>query len=71
MEDEMDGACGTHGREEKCKQVFWEVDTEGEILYWRPRYKCNDNIKMFRKEIGWEGVDWIFFVQVGPMAGCY
>jgi hypothetical protein len=49
----MDGVCSTHGR------------NEYEILFGKPegnrplgRHKCRwkDNIKIYLKEIGWEGV---------------
>jgi hypothetical protein len=29
----------------------------------RPRHKWEDNIKIDLKEIGWEGVDWIYVAQ--------
>jgi hypothetical protein len=30
---------------------------EGEIPLGRPRGRCEDNIRMYRGAIGWEGVD--------------
>jgi hypothetical protein len=30
---------------------------EGVRLFRRPRYRWEDNIRMYLREIGWEGVD--------------
>jgi hypothetical protein len=29
----------------------------------RPRRRCVDNIKMDLREIGWDGMDWIYLAQ--------
>jgi hypothetical protein len=38
---------------------------EGKRLLRRPRRRWDDNIRMGRREIGWEGVDWMHPVQDG------
>jgi hypothetical protein len=34
-------------------------DPEGKRPFWRPRLRCDYNIRMDLREVGWEGVDWI------------
>jgi hypothetical protein len=36
---------------------------EGKIPLGRPRRRWVDNIKMDRREIGWDGMDWIDLAQ--------
>jgi len=36
---------------------------EGKRPLGRPRHRWEDNIKMYLKEIGYEGVNWIHVVQ--------
>jgi hypothetical protein len=36
---------------------------EGKIPLGRPRRRWVDNIKMYLREIGWDGVDWIELAQ--------
>jgi len=33
---------------------------EGKRPHGRPRLRWEDNIKMYPKEMGWKGVDWIY-----------
>jgi hypothetical protein len=33
--------------------------------FGRPWHRWEDNIKMYHKEIGWDGVDWIYLAQDG------
>jgi hypothetical protein len=33
--------------------------SERKRLIGRPRHRCDDNIRMDLREIGWEDVDWI------------
>jgi hypothetical protein len=35
------------------------INSQGQRPLWRPRYKWEDNIKIYLTEIGREGVDWI------------
>jgi hypothetical protein len=37
--------------------------SEGKRPLRRFRHRWEDNIRMDRREIGWEGVDWIHLVQ--------
>jgi hypothetical protein len=37
--------------------------SEGREQLGRPRRRCEDNIKMDLREIGWSGVDWIHLTQ--------
>jgi hypothetical protein len=59
----VDGACGTHGREEKLYK-FFVGKPEGKRPLGRPRCRLEDGIKMDLREIGlgW-GVDWIRLAQ--------
>ena len=54
----MGGAYGTNGREDKRAQGMKEK-WEGTHAPGRSRIKLKDNIKMYLKEIGWSGVEWI------------
>jgi hypothetical protein len=36
---------------------------EGKKSVGRPRRKWDGNIKMYLREIGWEGVEWIYLAQ--------
>jgi hypothetical protein len=36
---------------------------EGKRPFGRSRCRCDDEVKMDLKEIGWEGVDWIYVAQ--------
>jgi hypothetical protein len=50
----------------RVKKNAYEVlvrKLEGKGLLGRPRCSWEDNIKIYLKEIGWEGVDWIHLVQ--------
>jgi hypothetical protein len=37
--------------------------SEGKRPFGRSRRRWDDNIRMDRREIGWEGVDWIHLAQ--------
>jgi len=50
---EMGGACGKHGKEQKC------IDS----LVARPRHRWNDNFNMYIREKLCEGVEWIYRAQ--------
>jgi hypothetical protein len=47
-----------YGRDEKCKQNLG-LKTEGKRPLGRPRHRCEDNIKIDLRELGWECMDWI------------
>jgi len=36
---------------------------EEKRLFGRPRRRCEDNIRMDLRELGWEDVDWIHLAQ--------
>jgi hypothetical protein len=36
---------------------------EGNLLHGRPRYRWENNIKMDLREIGWEGMYWIYLAH--------
>jgi hypothetical protein len=36
---------------------------EGKRPHGRPRRSLKDNVRMYLKEIGWEGVDWLHLAQ--------
>jgi hypothetical protein len=44
---------------------------EGKRPLGRRRRRCEDNINMYRKAIGREGVDWIHVNQDIDRGGCY
>jgi hypothetical protein len=54
-------ACSMHGGDQKCESCKILV---GNSVWKRPlgRHvrRWEDNIKMGLKEVGWEGVDWIY-----------
>jgi hypothetical protein len=53
----MCGACSTHWREEKYKMLVKKP--EGKRPLGRLVRRCEDDIRLDLKEIGWEDVDWI------------
>jgi hypothetical protein len=60
--NEVGGECGTHGRGEKvCKVLVGKP--EGKRPLGRPRRRWEDGIRMYLREIGLGGVDWIRLSQ--------
>jgi len=53
----MSGACGKHGRQEKCVRVL-VYRPEGKSSLGRPGHGWENNIKMHLQEVGWGGLDW-------------
>jgi len=53
----MGVACSTHA-DVKCIQNFGRIP-ERKRPFGRPRRRWEDNIRMDRREIGWEVVDWM------------
>jgi hypothetical protein len=37
--------------------------SEGKTLLGRPRCRWEDNIKIYLRELGWGGIDWIYLPQ--------
>lgn len=49
---------------EKCKSytvLMGKPDGKGQI--WRPRHRWENNIQLYFKEIGWNGMKWIHLTQ--------
>jgi hypothetical protein len=63
MEDEMYGACSTQWETRNADSIF-DGKPEGKRLLESPRRKWEGNIRMYLREIGWEGMDWIHLAQV-------
>jgi hypothetical protein len=55
-DNEVGGACDTHGRGEKSIQGFGGKARRKEPLE-RPRHKWEDGIRMDLREINWGGVE--------------
>jgi hypothetical protein len=58
----MDRSCSTHGRDQKCVEIFVEK-SEGKRSLGRPRHKWKNNIRMDLREIEWGVMNWIHLVQ--------
>jgi hypothetical protein len=54
----MSRECSTHGREEECIQGFGGKDRRG-----KPIGSLRCNIKINLREIGCDGIKWIYLVQ--------
>ena len=52
MKGEVGGACGSHGRQQRCMQGIGE--TEGKIPQGRPRHRWEVNIEMDLQGLGGE-----------------
>jgi hypothetical protein len=61
-EDEVDEACSAHGGDEKCIQSL-VGRPKGKRPLRGPGCKKEDNIKMDLREVGFEGMDWIYLTQ--------
>jgi hypothetical protein len=61
-EDEMGGACSTHGTYEECTQKF-SRKTGSKRRFGRRGRRWKNNIKMDLKGIGLVDVDWIHLAQ--------
>jgi hypothetical protein len=54
----MDEGCSMHARNEKCIKYYdWKTSSKRTLR--RPRCRWEDNIRIYLKEIRWEGVDWM------------
>jgi hypothetical protein len=54
----MDRACSTNGGEAECYRILVAKPEEKRPL-GRPRRRWVNNIKIYLREIGWDGMDWI------------
>jgi hypothetical protein len=56
--NEMNKACSTYTREDRCLQAFG-VETWGKKTTWKAQIEKEDNIKMDLREVGWgHRLDW-------------
>jgi hypothetical protein len=62
IENEMGGACSTHGEERGVYRVL-VGKPEGKRALGRPRLRWEDNIKMNLQEVGCGGMDLIDLTQ--------
>jgi hypothetical protein len=60
--NEVDRACGTHGRGEKVYKILLGKP-EGRRPLGRQRRRWGDGFRMDLREIGWGSVDWIRLAQ--------
>jgi hypothetical protein len=54
----MGMACSTNGENKNAYRIL-VGKPEGKRPLGRPRRRCEDNIKMDLRELGWGGMDWI------------
>jgi hypothetical protein len=66
--NEIGRACSTHGEMRNAYKI-WVGSPVRKRPLRRPRLRWEDNIKMVFQEIGWEGVDWTYVVQIGTGGG--
>jgi hypothetical protein len=57
-EDEMGRACSTNVEKRNAYRIL-VGNSEGKRPLGRPRRRRVNDIKMYLREIGWDGVDWI------------
>ena len=56
--NEMNKACSTYMREDRCLQAFG-VENWGKKTAWKTQIEKEDNIKMDLREVGWgHRLDW-------------
>jgi len=61
--NEVGGACGTYGKEERCDRLLVGKSEEKRQL-GRTKRKWEDNIKMYLQEVEWVcDMDWIDLSQ--------
>ena len=58
----MGGACSAYGEERGVYRVL-VGKPEYKRPLWKPRSRCEDNIKMDLQEVGCGGMDWIELAQ--------
>jgi hypothetical protein len=60
----MGRACNTNGKKRNAYRIL-VGKPEGRRPLGRPRRRWVNNIKMYLREIGWDGIDWIDLAQDG------
>jgi hypothetical protein len=63
----MGRACSTNGEKRNAYRIF-VGKPEGKRPLGGPRRRRVDNIKMDLREIGWDGMDWIW-LRIGTNGG--
>jgi hypothetical protein len=58
----MGTACSTNGEKRNAYRIL-VGKPEGKRALRRPRCRWVDNIKIYLREIGWDGMDWIDLAQ--------
>jgi hypothetical protein len=61
-EDEMGRACSKNGKKINAYRIL-VGKPEGKRPLGRPRRRWVDSIKIDLREIGWDGIDWIYLDQ--------
>jgi hypothetical protein len=61
-EDEMGRACSTNGVKRNAYKILLGKP-EGMRPLGRPRRRWVDNVKIYLREIGWNGMSWIGLAQ--------
>jgi hypothetical protein len=59
----MDGPCSMHGKDGKCVKNFQSEYLKGTDHSEDLRRRCEDNIRMDVREVGWEGMDCMDLAQ--------
>jgi hypothetical protein len=60
-EDEKGRACSMHGEQRNAYRIL--VGKPERRPLGRPRKMWESNIKMYLRDIGWSGMDWIYLAQ--------
>jgi hypothetical protein len=61
-EDDIGGACNTHGKNEKYINIL-VGKPDGKRPLGRPKRRWEDNIWVDLGEMSWEGMEWIHMAQ--------
>jgi hypothetical protein len=64
----MGGACSIYGEKRNASRI-WVVKRKEKGVLQRSRHRWVDNIKMDIKEIGREGMVWIFQLRIEASGG--
>jgi hypothetical protein len=62
FEYEVSRARDAHGSDEECVTIV--AKPEGKRPLVRSRRRCEDNIKMYLREMGYEGFDWKMLLRI-------
>jgi hypothetical protein len=59
----MGRTCGTYGGGRRGAYRALVGEPEGRRPLGRPRRRWKNNIKMDLRDVGWEGIDWMYLAQ--------